>query len=442
MKDEAGLIQKEGGHYERSDIRYYSKTKDKKVKHRAFGYCQKLVKQGNIYEIDNLYDASRYCQNGNRLGIIESEISNYCQQVSHWNLRCTDAQLRKNKNTEEKGEMIKSKELVETDNASCRVIDEFNPRKEEKNDKRIHSSDSPLGLLLRGPRRGNLEENKRVQDSLQDSADMDCTSRMKLDKVENDDSDNSDETIVKEKNEKETCLDSSENNKLDDRKIQTYKPRKEKKETVLTETEEIVDAKSQEENNYRALTEDEEEGIEGWYNNKRSLNEDTLDRAYCQTITKVKKDENGFEKALANQDELLKVEVKDAEALVLQNFRRDILVQKNLEAVNESKNNHIQPEDQFQKTIVQSMYIESNSVSKMVHDEEEESSDLHESYEEDKNSEVVISEVGSVRKCMNIVKAIYTEIVKLLFDPRGKGSVLNKYLDPEDISYKKKMFMR
>ncbi|KAF0471947.1 hypothetical protein F8M41_025100 [Gigaspora margarita] len=70
------------------------------------------------------------------------------------------------------------------------------------------------------------------------------------------------------------------------------------------------------------------------------------------------------------------------------------------------------------------MYIESDSVSKMVHDEEEdkESGDLHESYGEafqnikwDKNSKVVTSEIGDVRKCMNIVKAIYTKIVKLLF---------------------------
>ncbi|KAF0452018.1 hypothetical protein F8M41_001954 [Gigaspora margarita] len=49
-------------------------------------------------------------------------------------------------------------------------------------------------------------------------------------------------------------------------------------------------------------------------------------------------------------------------------------VQKNLEAVNESENNHIQPEDQFRKTIVRSVDIGSDGVilvSKMVHDEEE-----------------------------------------------------------------------
>ncbi|KAF0483207.1 hypothetical protein F8M41_023255 [Gigaspora margarita] len=40
--------------------------------------------------------------------------------------------LEKDRSTEEKGEMIKSKDLVETDDASYRDIDKFNPRKEEK----------------------------------------------------------------------------------------------------------------------------------------------------------------------------------------------------------------------------------------------------------------------------------------------------------------------
>ncbi|KAF0550227.1 hypothetical protein F8M41_024802 [Gigaspora margarita] len=46
----------------------------------------------------------------------------------------------------------------------------------------------------------------------------------------------------------------------------------------------------------------------------------------CQTRTRVakvaKKDKKEFEKACTNQDKLLKVEVKDAEALVYQGFRR------------------------------------------------------------------------------------------------------------------------
>ncbi|KAF0332904.1 hypothetical protein F8M41_018661 [Gigaspora margarita] len=68
----------------------------------------------------------------------------------------------------------------------------------------------------------------------------------------------------------------------------------------------------------------------------------------------------------------------------------------------------------------------------MVHDKV--SGYLHESYREafqnikwDENGEVVTSEVGDIRKCM---KAIYTEIVKLLFDPGERESVSNNILRP------------
>ncbi|KAF0471948.1 hypothetical protein F8M41_025101 [Gigaspora margarita] len=263
--------------------------------------------------------------------------------------------LEKDKSTEEKGEMIKSKDLVKTDDASCRVINKFDSKNEEKVetlpmepkeiieapkeeamdlnidltepaitkvfvayynlDKTIEETynstkfdpnkvqknkfevllkevtteyDALIQELppkkkkqvqeLHAPEMENIDEtymvgsyykkevrnkdkktkvegDKRVHDSLQDSADMDCTSRMKLEKVENDDSDNNDANTW------------------------TSEPRKEKKETVLIETEKIVDAKTQEENNRRALMEDEEESIKWWHNDKRSLNENTLNRA-------------------------------------------------------------------------------------------------------------------------------------------------------------------
>ncbi|KAF0332903.1 hypothetical protein F8M41_018660 [Gigaspora margarita] len=57
--------------------------------------------------------------------------------------------------------------------------------------------------------------------------------------------------------------------------------------------------------------------------------EEIRDPEDCRTITEVKNDENRFEKALADQDESLKVEVKDAEALVLQKFRRKVLASEN-----------------------------------------------------------------------------------------------------------------
>ncbi|KAF0452020.1 hypothetical protein F8M41_001956 [Gigaspora margarita] len=40
--------------------------------------------------------------------------------------------LEKDKSTEEKGKIIKSKDLVKIDDASCGVINEFNLKKEEK----------------------------------------------------------------------------------------------------------------------------------------------------------------------------------------------------------------------------------------------------------------------------------------------------------------------
>ncbi|CAG8632044.1 5784_t:CDS:2 [Gigaspora margarita] len=353
---------------------------------------------------------------------------------------------KKDRSTEEKDEMIKSKNLVETDDASCEVIDEFNSRKEGKMEilpiepKEI-MDDEALEFLL-----------EIIEEYFCLIAHEDCPSEAQEEEAMD----------LNKKDKKVTCLDSSENNEFDNRKTWTSEPRKEKKETVLTGTEEIVDDETQEENNHRALMEDEEESTEWWHNSRRPLNGDTLDCA-CEACMKkgplerhtkfwnVEKDEDRFEKALADQDESLKVEVKDTKVLVVQKFRRKVLasenqrvtylgskqdrVQKNFEAVDESENNHIQPEDQFRRTIVRSVDIESDSVilvGKIVHDKV--SGDLHESYKEafrnvkwDKNGEVVTSEVGDVRKCM---KAIYTEIVKLLFDPGGRESVSNNILRP------------
>ncbi|KAF0452019.1 hypothetical protein F8M41_001955 [Gigaspora margarita] len=80
-----------------------------------------------------------------------------------------------------------------------------------------------------------IKENKGVHNSVQDSADMDCTSRMKLDKVniEDDNSDNSDETIVLEKDKKKTCFNSSKNNEFDNKKSEHSNQRKKKQQLYL-----------------------------------------------------------------------------------------------------------------------------------------------------------------------------------------------------------------
>ncbi|CAG8721907.1 22674_t:CDS:2 [Gigaspora margarita] len=394
--------------------------------------------------------------------------------------------LEKDRSTEEKGEMIESKDLVKTDDASCRVIDEFNPRKEEKVEtlpiepKEIVNDEALEFLLEIIKEYSRLIAHQDCSSEAQEEETMDLDVDLTepaiteaLVDVKDDNSDDSDETIVKEKDKKETCLDRSENNEFDDGKTWTSEPKKEKIETILTETEEIVDDKAQEENNRRALTEEEEKSIEGWRNVEADEHK-TIDHHLGSTgkapkilewplksaescagrigTKDVRKKEDkrvklGMEplmtylklaKALADQDESLKVEVKDAEALVLQKFRWKVLASEN-QRVTYLENEQDKAYRRWKHLYEESVDIGSDDVilvSKMVHDKV--SSYLHESYREafrnikwDENGEVVTSEVGDIRKCM---KAIYTKIVKLLFDRGGRGSVSNNI-------QKKKMFM-
>ncbi|CAG8540338.1 23355_t:CDS:2 [Gigaspora margarita] len=368
MKDEAGLMQKEGGYHEWSDIRYYGKTKDKKVKRRMFECYQKPVKQGNTYEIDDLYDASRYYQKWQHIRnhqdtILEPEelfvnlIKDFPEEILA--------------EVEDKDSIFESYQTDEMDGFEDLEKDK-SPGVSFKNNREILSSDSPPELPLEAWKEEVVDlDDKGVHDSVQDSAVMDCTSRMKLNKVniENDNSDN-----------------------------------KKKKKTVLIETEEIVDGKTQKENNCRALTEDKEESIEGWHNSKRSLNEDTLDRA-CEAWS--------TGKAHKILEWFLKFAESSAGRIGTKNVKKKevkrVKIETNLESVGEFENNHIQLEDQFQgtmeeirKSLIYLYLIERKAIQNI---------------EDNENSKIVMSRIGD--ESMNAAD-MDNEIVDHLFDPGGK----------------------
>ncbi|CAG8480179.1 35343_t:CDS:10 [Gigaspora margarita] len=175
---------------------------------------------------------------------------------------------------------------------------------------------------------------------------------------------------------------------------------------------------------------------------------------YTKKIRDLEDYEHEFEKVLPDQDELLEVEVKDAKALVCQGFKQKGLASENqrvtyleheqdrlkpanydksmkvlegLEAVHQFNNNHIRLEDQFQQSRVQSVHIDvennrSNGkllVSKMNNEKEDRKMDdlpeldreVIQNIKWDKNSEVVMPEIGID------TADIDNEIIDHLFNP-------------------------
>ncbi|CAG8721860.1 18584_t:CDS:2 [Gigaspora margarita] len=150
------------------------------------------------------------------------------------------------------------------------------------------------------------------------------------------------------------------------------------------------------------MTENEEKSIKEWCNSRRSLNANTLDhacKAYMKKTEKIfelelksKKDKYGFERALVNQDKLLKFEVKDAKVLVLQRFRQKVLALENQRVTYlGNKQDRVEPAN----------YNKNNIISRMDNKKEDKKiinlslldRKVIQNIEDDKNGEIVISEV-------------------------------------------------
>ncbi|CAG8472910.1 8209_t:CDS:10 [Gigaspora margarita] len=354
---------------------YRPNIQEIEVKHRVFRCYQKLAKLDHTGEADNAYNADCYDnkdlynrEKEKEIEYEENDLVEFVQEVlSHCDTIFQKITKRRketpgmNEETKNKVNKVYQKNEVMPEESLCENSGEKVLIVEE----RFLDDESSIAKEL-GKDRRNMKKkarsNLKAQGNLNSVADFE---RIKKDK-------------------KGTCFDSLENDKFNNRKFWEFDQKRKKKiETISLGPKEIMNGKTQRNKNYRILTGDEKRSVKEWCNSmmgkwmgKRRNEETYQDKTYKKNIG----NENGFEKAHIDQDILLKVEVKDAEALVCQGFRSKKLVSENQRIYQPDK-----PEDQFQETIVQNMDIRNDGiilVSKIVHTEEKDkkSSDLHESY--------------------------------------------------------------